>query len=921
MTARPIVAAICFVTLAFHVSAEELPSDFFERNVRPLLAERCFSCHGDRKQESDLRLDARGLILQGGASGDPAAIPGDASTSLIVRYTRREIEGMEMPPDDPLRPEEIEVLETWIDSGLTWPAESVAAPLTMQERAETHRKTHWAYQRPRMEPVTKAMWPRSATVWGRTRLDDFVISKLIAHGLEPSEEADRRTLLRRLSFDLLGLPPNVDEVQAFTQDRSPDAYERLVDRYLSSPSYGERWGRHWLDVARYADTSGYTFGGADRNYHDSYTYRDYVIRAFNQDLPFDQFIVQQLAADQIVVGEDNRALAALGFLTVGRKFNNRHDDIDDKIDAVSRGFLGLTVACARCHDHKYDAIPTEDYYALYGVFSSSFEPQDRPLIGDAESLKIARDYDRRISRANNALADFDNRMHIAITKHAHTQITDYLIAVVDRKESASPKTHGTLRESLINGWKKLLRRKAAEDEPTLMPWFTLKEAAAGTFADEALALAREIKGEKGEFLNPRVREAFITEPPTSRREMAERYGDVLLEAYDIWQKAGGTPSARSKQPVDVRQLLWYFSDPNSPAAIQKDRISEHLSSSEKQARQRMADEVDRVRETAPVSFHRAMVINDKEQPSDAHVLIRGNPTRKGAPVRRHSPGVIDESGRPFENGSGRLELAHDIANEHNPLTARVFVNRVWMHHFGRPLVETPSDFGVRCAEPRQRKLLDFLAAHFMQSGWSVKALHREILLSATYRQSSNDRPACYALDPENQLLWRMNRRRLEFEPLRDALLSVAGQLDRQSGGRPARLFKEPTGGKRRSVYGYIDRQDLPNLLRVFDFASPDQSVAKRANTTVSQQSLFLMNSPFVLAQARRLSDYVSERAAVNEDFVVALYHRVFARRPTTEELEIGQRFLRTAAVTKTGLSRRAQLSQLLLLTNEFCHVD
>ena len=914
-----IVASLLLVLwLGSRCIGADADEDFFELKVRPLLVQRCFGCHGDRKQESDLRLDSRALILQGGATGDAVVVPGDPDDSLLIQYVRGDVDGMEMPPDEPLSPEEIAILHRWVKQGMVWPAEDSNAPkvLTIEERLEQDRSQHWAFQPPETARPDRVDWPAELRDWPATRLDEYVLDTLLQNQMLPSPAADARTLLRRLKFDLLGLPPTQTEIEAFLADDSPDAWTQLVERMLASPQFGERWGRHWLDVARYADTRGYTFGGADRNYKWAYTYRDYVIEAWNDDVPFDQFVLQQMAADQLEQGDDNRSLAALGYLTVGRKFNNTHDDIDDRIDAVTSGFLGLTVACARCHDHKYDAIPTEDYYSLYGVFSSSYEPGTLPLIGDAATLDRNREYEQRFNDANGKLNEYQQQLVRELSTHVQERIADYLVATVDD----DPSNLDGLREPMVRAWKRLLRRKAKLDEPTLMPWAKLDDVADEEFYSAATELASLIEGESGDFLNPFVRKAFIASPPRTRVEMAQLYGRVLQQALTVWKEAGGDGRARREQSAEVRQLLWYFSDGNSPGKIETNKIQAYLTDAEKQQREQLKSDVDLVRKTMPASYRRAMVMLDRDNPSDARVLIRGSASRPGDTVPRQTPALVSPAGQqPYEGGSGRLQLARDIIDARNPLTARVIVNRVWMHHFGRPLVDTPSDFGIRCDEPVQRRVLDYLAIGLMQHDWSLKWLHREILLSATWRQASAGHPDYSIRDPENRLLWRANRRRLEFEALRDSLLFVAGQLETDFGGESVRMFRDPEGGSRRSVYGYIDRQDLPNLLRVFDFAGPDQSAAKRASTTVPQQALFMLNSRFVLRLARDLVASIS--AADDERFISVAYQRLFSRSPTPDERRIAIEFLASEVDSQAKLSSREQLAQLLLLTNEFCHVD
>jgi hypothetical protein len=567
---------------------------------------------------------------------------------------------------------------------------------------------------------------------------------------------------------LIGLPPTRAEIDTFEADRARDAFARVVDRLLTSPHYGERWGRHWLDVARYADTKGYVFT-EERRFPYAYTYRDYVIRAFNEDLPYDRFIVQQLAADRLPPAENPQALAAMGFLTLGRRFlNNVHDIIDDRIDVVSRGLLGLTVGCARCHDHKYDPIPQKDYYSLYGVFASSVEPRDLPLVAPPERTAEYIAFQQELDRRQKVVAQF---------KQAH----EAELAARNRK-----------------------------------------------FRDGLKALQRK---------------------------------------------------------------------------------------------------VDELNATAPAAPPRAMSLQDAPQPIAPHVFLRGNPRNPGPAVPRQFLQILAGPNRqPFKEGSGRLELAQAIASKDNPLTARVLVNRVWLHHFGVGLVRTPSDFGLRSEPPTHPELLDYLARYFMDEGWSVKKLHRLILLSRVYQQSSVPDPRTARADPDNRLLGVMNRRRLEFEALRDSLLAVSGQLDARAGGRSVDLFAAPYTG-RRTVYGFIDRQNLPGELRTFDFASPDSSTPQRFLTTVPQQALYLMNSPFVMEQARHL---VARPEIVRcngpREHIEQLYRLIYGRPAEPEEVVLGLRFIDAHTGSPPmgvlgPLNAWERYAQVLLLANEFVFVD
>jgi hypothetical protein len=646
--------------------------EFFEAHIRPVLVEKCYGCHSSKaaKPKGGLRLDSRERIRAGGESG-PAIVPNKPDESLLLSALR--YESNEMPPTGKLPDSVINDFAKWIAMGAPDPR-SDNAPVESQKKAKPNPRDHWAYKQPQRATPPKIVHQSAA----RSDIDRFIIARLESEKLSPSPQAQPRAILRRLYYDLIGLPPTAEQLDEFAADPSDAHYESTIDRLLASPRFGERWARYWLDVARYADTKGYLFE-EDRSYKYAYTYRDWVINSFNVDRPYDKFIVAQIAAEQI---DDKSAAPAIGFLTLGRRFlKDQHDIINDRIDVVSRGLLGLTVACARCHDHKFDPISAADYYALYGVFANSQE-----------------------------------------------------------KES-------------------------------------------------------------GEL------------PPT-------------------------------------------FSD--------------------------------------------APMLNDQV------VFLRGNPGNPGPRVDRRFLEVLSSDNKPvaFKHGSGRRELAEAIASRTNPLTARVWVNRIWDHLFGHGIVDTPSDFGSRGTPPTHPELLDTLACQFMDEGWSTKKLIRQIVLSATYRQASDTRADCDAIDPDNRLLWRANRRRLDLEALRDSLLLVSGQLDEKMGG-PSVSLTDPPMSNRRAVYGYIERQNLPAFFRTFDFANPNTHTADRPQTTAPQQALFLMNSPFAIDQSIHLatrSDGVAglepkanaqqnaaqvnalDNAANRIRRITRLFRCAFGREPTIDEV-------------------------------------
>jgi cytochrome c553 len=914
---------------------------FFEQRVRPLLVAKCFECHGEKKQEGGLRLDSRSSILKGNDSG-PAVVAGKPEESRLLEVIGYD-DAIKMPPKQKLAESEIATLTEWVKIGAPWPGSESAPALALGQAATPEgiveaRATHWAFQPVRrVEPPTV-----KNTAWSSTPIDRFILVRLEENGLSPSPRADRRTLLRRVSFDLIGLPPTAEETAAFENDPSPDAFATVVDRLLASPHYGERWGRHWLDVARYADTKGYVFT-EERKYPFSYTYRDYVIGAFNRDLPFDRFIVEQIAADQLPMADDKAALAAMGFLTLGRRFgNNVNDIIDDRIDVVTRGLMGLTTTCARCHDHKYDPIPTDDYYSLYGVFASSAEPADLPLMGLPVINEAYQAYETELAKREAVLEAFVAEKIAALIDELRSRTTDYLVAVVRKDGQELPQGIGVslgpgdVRREVVTRWRNYLQETTKEPNPVFGPWHALAALPPEGFAEAAAKIIAGLNdaADAQPRTNALVKQALAAAVPQSMFDVATVYGKLLVDTNTQWlaltrgqpaEAAGGSapavpPTALPEAPAEeLRQVLYAE---KSPTAVARDETRRLFDRATKNKMAELKRAVDSFKANSPAAPPRAMVLNDAPDPTQPHVLIRGNPGRPGKEVARRFLQVLSTPDSPaFQRGSGRLELAELIASPTNPLTARVIVNRVWMHHFGRGLVATPSDFGARGAAPSHPELLDYLASAFIEDGWSLKKLHRRILLSKVYQQASDDRPEAIKVDPENRLLWKMNRQRLEFEPMRDTLLAVAGRLDGAIGGRPVDLFASPFT-TRRGVYGFIDRQDLPGTLRVFDFASPDVSTPMRPQTVVPQQALFGMNSPFVVEQAKALAsrpEVVS--AASSESKVQALYGLIYARGADADEVSAGIRFLDAPVEAGSAPDATWQYAQALLLANEFVFVD
>ncbi len=821
-------------------------TEFFEKQVRPVLAAHCYSCHGAKKQQAGLRLDSREALLKGSENG-PVVDLKNPEKSLLLQVIGYQGD-VKMPPKGPLSAAAVNALRVWVKEGVQWPA-TVASASSVRDPIALAKKTHWSFK-----PVVKPNVPAVQDVaWTQTPVDNFVLARLEKEGMQPSALADRRTLLRRATFDLTGLPPTPEELAAFISDPSPNAWDRAIERLLASPHYGECWGRHWLDVARYADTKGYVFT-EERRFPSAYTYRDYVIHAFNSDLPYDRFLVEQLAADRLPLNGDKQPLAAMGYLTLGRRFlNNQQDIIDDRIDVVCRGLMALTVSCARCHDHKFDPIPTRDYYSLYGVFASSVEPAELPIIGKARDPVAFVAFEKEQKRRQDKLREFNDAQFLDLTSRFRTQAANYLKAILkpasagEARQSANLAA-GELHPLMVRRWRVYLNDKARAADPVWAAWSILASAKADQFANKVQSLLLD-KAKTAKW-NVQVRKLLAARPPASREELAQLYGKLLAESEKRWKteeqwahETNQPPPTSLADPAweEIRQRLY---GSNAPPTVARVDIERFYNRALKDRQRALKKQIEEWQATAPAAPPRAMILEDLATPIKPRVLMRGNPGNPGEEVPRQFLEVLSNAHRQaFQHGSGRLELARAIASPDNPLTARVMVNRIWMHHFGAGLVRTPGDFGTRGEAPTHPELLDYLATYFVEHGWSVKDLHRLILRSSVYQQQSDDKPAYVARDVENRLLWRQNLRRLDFEALRDSFLATAGQLDCNMGG-PSVEITTPRSAPRRTVYGFIDRQNLPGLFRTFDLASPDVSTPQRYTTTVPQQALFLLNSPF-----------------------------------------------------------------------------
>ncbi|MFO1000374.1 MAG: PSD1 and planctomycete cytochrome C domain-containing protein [Planctomycetaceae bacterium] len=956
-------AFVCLlqVMVATSIHAQDPSStDFFESRIRPILVEHCTGCHGESQQEAGLRLDSGDSFRKGGDSGRifDSNLPHD---SMILRAVRYE-DDIRMPPDGRLPDEQIRAIEQWVKDGAVWPAEAAPQPNNAKSSVFEQAKDHWAFQPIRTEIAPPDVEPSQVSRRDAAVIDQLIDAGLQEVGLSRNQVADRRTLIRRATFDLHGLPPTPQEVREFENDSASDAWPRLIDRLLASPRYGERWARHWLDVARYSDTKGYVRLKDNPLYPAAWTYRDYVIQAFNEDLPYDQFVLEQLAADQLsasqlsaerpgtrnlIADRDPQSLAAMGFLTLGQRFiNSPNDIIDDRIDVVTRGLLGLTVTCARCHDHKFDPVPTADYYSLHGVFASSYEPDDPPLILPTTKLAQHQAYLEELERRTKQFDDFLHAKKTELESSFRRRAGEYLLAGQFEKVQANflpvmflIDASKDLNPAVIQRWARLLEKSRRRHDPVLRPWHKLAQLAETESANaftraSAELIAKWYSDSDGQRINRAILDALKSAPLNNLKDVSERYSEVFANVDILWNtaKSTGSTALSDTDLEEVRQLL-YGAD--SPAVVSLNEIQDFLfvdATTQNQFHEQQRQIEDWI--ASPGAAPHAHILLDSETPSDSPVFLRGNASNPGEKVPRQFLQVLSSPDRrPFQTGSGRLELALAIVSPENPLTARVLVNRVWLHHFGNGLVRTPSDFGLRGEAPTHPELLDYLASQFMTNGWSIKTLHRTIMLSEIYQQQSLSHSEGESKDPENRWLWRMNRRRLDWESLRDSLLKVSGQIDFTMGGPSVPLLSEPFS-TRRSIYGFIDRQNLPGLFRTFDFVAPDSSAPQRLQTTVPQQALYLLNSPFMQQRTAALANRISSLqnagdSADVEQRICNLYELIYSRSPTADELQLGKNFLAdippadpSAAPALDGeFSLWQEYVQSLLLSNEFVFVD
>ena len=922
------------------LAKQEFSSDqlnFFENKVRPLLAEQCLECHSNvkGKVKGGLSMDTRKEVLRGGESGVIYKAESVKESPLIKAINW---DGdLRMPEKKKLSPEQITILTQWLEQGVP--------DTRTDDNGANKKESHWAFQ-----PIIKPKIPFVKNEdWCYNTIDRFILAKLEEKNIVPAVPAYKETLLRRVYFDLIGIPPTPRQIAEFIADNNSNAFEKIVDKLLADPGYGERWGRHWLDTARYSDTTG-ALGNIrldDYRYAYAWSYRDWVINAINSDMPYDQFLRNQIAADKIL--NNNKAnLAALGFLTVGQRFNNNDEILNDRIDAIGRGMLGLTLACSRCHDHKFDPISMADYYALKGILLSCTEPKEGPIIaGDPTSpryMEFVKQIEELEKKSYDGYYTLVRNLSDKVRKNAEA-MAKYMLITEGKTGTLTPEKRKEASELATKF--KLNEREITENFGRL---FKPNDKILGPF----VRLVTN-KDTKEEFINTLLKKdkassvviEFLKSKetlPTERDEIAKLVGDFFasIEAsvasnFAVITNSQTDPSTIDKEVLEATTfpLPLVLASEISVDKIKQEGLRFPMRLQTELTNKVFFSKINELKLTFTGGPVRAMVLEDKPKPINSPLYIRGNPPKAGEKtniIPRRFIEILSPNQEPklfSETESGRLELADAIASKSNPLTARVLVNRVWMYHFGEGLVKTPDDLGNQSGEPTHLELLNFLTDWFTtdygpkKPAWSVKALHKAILLSKTYQQSSNTyskvQLAEYSnIDPANNLLWRSNVRRLDFEAYRDSLLSMAKVLQRDVIGGPSFNVTEEPFIYRRTVYAYIDRANLPDILLQFDMSNPDQPNTKRTSTVVPQQALFLMNSPLVASVVQKISQRPEMVEAISrekntEKGIVTAFKIVLQRTPTYEEKKAALDFLiseskNQAQVTEaiTPLAQQAQ---------------
>ncbi len=914
--------------------------EFFEKKIRPIFANSCQRCHNPRSRVAGLDLTTAEAFQRGGDSGPIVNLekPEESRLLKVIGYDGE----MKMPPSGKLKDDEIAALTDWLKMGAPWPGAVQAPASESRPKASTSRtfsqeeRNFWSYQQVMAAPDAAPSQAQNEA-WAQSPIDRFILRKLEEKNMKPAPAADKLTLLRRATFDLTGLPPSESEMRDFLADQSPDAFKKVVERLLGSPRYGERWGRHWLDVARYADSTG---NDEDHRYPYAWKYRDYVIESFNNDLPYDQFVREQVAGDLLPAknpGEVNRrGVIATGFLALGPKAIAQQDkkkmlyDVyDEQVDVTTRAFLGMTVSCARCHDHKFDPILTRDYYAMIGMFAStrSFSNPDSHVSAVLEKPLVPKEEFERYKAARKEHQAKENRVKIAIDE------------IVDE-----------VRE-----------RGARENSPRLAEYFlaarkVYKDGAPPPEAARQASLSEELLKRWVDFLKPgdTVR-GYLNEwnaaSPDNLTVTAQDYQERFRKRFAEWEEKVGKWRAEYRKSLAENKSLpgkpdfeagddRFFNDVyfgGGPLAV-SDKNQKRFSPEQWSRLGALRKEQAELKKSAPADPEMACAIEDGDS-VEQKVFIRGDYNNHGEAAPKGFPAILARyDTKPSFTGSGRLQLAEWLTQPNHPLTARVMVNRIWQWHFGEGLVRTPDNFGKMGERPTHPELLDYLAAQFVRSGWSIKATHRMIMLSSAYQMSSVNPNISEDADSDNRLLTRFNRRRLSVEEVRDGLLAIDGTLDLTMGGtlqtgrgtdgenNQGRLSLNPEKLKRRTVYLPLRRANLPTLLNLFDFGDATTVTGKRQLTNVATQALFWLNSEFLNDRAQDVAKSLLDRKEMSDAArIEAAYARILNRRPGKDEIDQALNYVAGFKQKFTGdkSDQKAwqSLCRVLMSSNDFVYVD
>ncbi|QDT60462.1 Planctomycete cytochrome C [Stieleria bergensis] len=909
---RFLMLPLLVAVIAGNAAAADQGIEFFEKQVRPILVEHCYECHSaEMDVQGGLRLDWQQGIVAGGDSG-PAIVKGKPHESLLIKAIEYLDRQLQMPPQNAIPVAQQTTLKRWIKMGAPDPRTTAPGETEgPQGMSVAEGRQFWSFQ-----PVVAPPIPRIDSAFVQTPIDAFVLQQLQQQGLDPAPPADKSTLIRRATQDLIGLPATEQQVADYLSDESANAFCKVIERLLASHHHGQHWGRHWLDVARYADSN-----GLDENigFGNAWRYRDYVIDAFNADKPYDRFLIEQLAGDLLPAASDE-TITATGFLQLGPKvlaepdIEKLHlDTIDEQLDTVGKAFLGMTLGCVRCHDHKFDPIKQTDYYSLAAIFRSTQTFGERKngaikfwyehSVGSDQDKERIAAVDKQLAALKSAASSFRNKAISELRQQARTQAADYLVACLHFEPNASLKQVDKIAQPLNLHPRVLLHCRSHlefhREDPFFKDWHRLAKEA----TPDAL---RKHYSELFEHAEDAFAQAQQQTPKT------KRLTDPTLEA--------------ARAALDDHS--GFLAVPSVDAfAFDSETLTEH---------HRLLS-IARAFETTAPDLPELMGVCDGEITNTMPVMIRGSHHNPGAAVQRGFPEVMRWSNQPVafpDNASGRLELAQWIAAPEHPLTARVMVNRVWAWHFGQGLVASTENFGVMGQRPANQPLLDWLAAYFVRSGWSVKALHRIILNSSTWQMASThaDASHCQSIDPKNQLHWRQNLRRLQAEQIRDAILSVCGRLDPSVGGKtlPLRnrqfVFNHTSedhttyDSLRRAVYLPVIRNNLYSLFTEFDYPDPTMPTGVRSQTTVAPQALVLLNDPLILDSATALARRItrdSPHSTVSQ--IRELYSRCLARSPNEHERRLATAFLEKDIANP--VQRLAMLCQAILCSHEFMYVN